>query len=79
MTGLPPLRNVNANSTDFEHITDMPGSNNTGPIENVDFYQTVTVGYPDTMGIPVLQGRALQDVEHDPASRATCPAAPRGA
>jgi predicted permease len=63
MTGLPPLRNVNANDSDFEHITPPPpGSQGQaqGPIENVDFYQTVTVGYTDTMGIPVVAGRAFQ-------------------
>jgi predicted permease len=60
MSGLPPLRNVSANDTDFEHITPVPGAQNTGPIENVDYYQTVTVGYTETMGIPVLQGRSFQ-------------------
>ena len=67
MTGLPPLRNVNANDTDFEHI---PNNRPQGsvPIENVDFYQFVTVGYADTMGIPVLRGRGFerQDVGGPP-------------
>jgi predicted permease len=59
MSGLPPLRNVVANDTDFEHIPNNrpPGSL---PIENVDFYQYVSVGYTDTMGIPVVQGRAFE-------------------
>ena len=60
MSGLPPLRNVVANDTDFEHIPNNrpPGST---PIENVDFYQFVTLGYVETMGIPVLQGRGFEE------------------
>jgi predicted permease len=53
MTGLPPQRLVNANDTDFEGYTAPPE----GPFENVDYYQTVTLGYLTTMGIPVLDGR----------------------
>jgi putative ABC transport system permease protein len=59
MTGLPPLRNVNANDTDFEHIPNNR-PRGVGPIENVDFYQYVTVGYAETMGIPVLRGRSFE-------------------
>jgi putative ABC transport system permease protein len=58
MSGLPPLRNVNANDTDFEAIPDTPNSQ--GPAQNVDFYQYVSAGYTGTMGIPVLQGRTFQ-------------------
>jgi predicted permease len=59
MSGLPPLRNVNANDTDFEHIPNNrpPGSQ---PIENVDFWQYVSLGYTDTMGIPVIKGRSFE-------------------
>jgi predicted permease len=67
MSGLPPLRNVNANDTDFEHIpnTRPPGSL---PAENVDFYQQVSLGYTETMGIPVVKGRTfeLADVQGSP-------------
>ena len=67
MSGLPPLRNVNANDTDFEHIPNNrpPGSQ---PIENVDFWQFVSVGYTETMGIPVVSGRSFEraDTEGSP-------------
>jgi predicted permease len=53
MTGLPPMRLVNANDTDFESYTAPPD----GPFENVDYYQTVTQEYLSTMGIPVVDGR----------------------
>jgi predicted permease len=53
MTGLPPFRQVNANDTDFEGY-ESPAE---GPFENVDYYQTVTVDYLKTMGIPLRDGR----------------------
>jgi len=56
MTGLPPLRRVDANDTDIEGYMAPPK----GPFENVDYYQTVTYGYVETMGIPVVEGRAFQ-------------------
>ncbi|MEP6917557.1 MAG: ABC transporter permease [Acidobacteriota bacterium] len=53
MTGLPPVRQVDANDTDFEGYTAPPD----GPFENVDYYQTVTADYLKTMGIPLVEGR----------------------
>ena len=66
MSGLPPLRNVNANDTDFEHIPNNrpPGSQ---PIENVDFWQFVSVGYTATMGIPVVSGRSFEPADTEGA------------
>jgi predicted permease len=55
MSGLPPLRNVNANDTEFEGVetsADLPA--------NVDYYQTVQGDYFGTMGIPVVDGRGFE-------------------
>jgi len=64
MTGLPPTRTVNANDTDIDGYTAPPD----GPAENIDYYQTVTLNYLTTMGIPVREGRdfALADVAGGP-------------
>ena len=64
MTGLPPTRQVNANDTDIDGYTAPPD----GPAENIDYYQTATLGYLTTMGIPVLEGRdfTLADVAGGP-------------
>ena len=57
MTGLPPLRNVNANMTLIEGYP--PGlDGRAGGV--VDYYQDVTAGYVTTMGIPVVEGRGFQ-------------------
>jgi putative ABC transport system permease protein len=53
MSGLPPVRLVNANDTHFEGYV----APKEGPFENVDYYQTVTLDYLKTMGIPLLEGR----------------------
>ena len=55
MSGLPPVRQVNANDTDFEGYT--APSDGSGPLENVDYYQSVTVDYLETMGIALMDGR----------------------
>jgi putative ABC transport system permease protein len=59
MSGLPPLRQVNANDTNIEGYVPPPN----GPFANVDYYNTVTTGYVETMGIPVLEGRAFQPTD----------------
>ena len=59
MTGLPPLRQVNANDTDIDGYVAPPE----GPFANIDYYNTVTTGYVETMGIPVIEGRAFQPTD----------------
>lgn len=56
MQGLPPVREVNANDTDFEGYAPKPGD---APA-NVDYYQSATVGYLETMGIRLVDGRGFQ-------------------
>ena len=55
MTGLPPLRQVNANDTAIEGYVPTPN----GQAQNVDYYQYVTSNYVSTMGIPVVAGRSF--------------------
>ena len=59
MSGLPPLRQVNANDTNIEGYVPPPK----GPFANVDYYNTVTSGYVETMGIPIVEGRAFQPTD----------------
>jgi len=64
MSGLPPNRPLNANDTDIGNYTAPPE----GPFENVDYYQSVMSDYFETMGIPIVKGRAfeLSDVASGP-------------
>jgi putative ABC transport system permease protein len=59
MTGLPPLRRVNANDTTIEGYQPPPD----GPFANVDYYQTTAGGYVETMGIPVVEGRSFEGAD----------------
>jgi putative ABC transport system permease protein len=54
MSGLPPLRNVDANDTRFEGVERTPER----PF-NVDYYQIVQGDYLKTMDIPVVEGRGF--------------------
>lgn len=53
MNGLPPLRSVDANDTEFEGLEQTED----GPAHNVDYWQFVDLGYLETMQIRVLEGR----------------------
>lgn len=56
-TSLPPQRPINANDTQIEGFVPVPG----GPIQNIDYWNTVSSGYCDTLGIRVIDGRCLDD------------------
>jgi putative ABC transport system permease protein len=60
VSGLPPLRQVNGFGTDAEGYTPPADSSP----DWVDYYQTVTVGYFEAMGIPVVRGRGFQPSDH---------------
>jgi putative ABC transport system permease protein len=62
MSGLPPARDVNANDTDFDGYVS-PNDPKDGPAENVDYYQTASLDYLTTMGIPVIEGRNFQPTD----------------
>ncbi|MBV8820943.1 MAG: ABC transporter permease, partial [Acidobacteriaceae bacterium] len=55
--GLPPLRPPNMNDTPIEGFVPREG----GPIENVDFDQSVSKEYFATMGIRLMDGRLFDD------------------
>ncbi len=57
VSGLPPSRRPNMNDTDIEGFVRREG----GPIENVDFYQSVSKNYFATMGIRLMDGRLFDD------------------
>ena len=66
MDGLPPIRALNANDTEFENLERTPD----GPAHNVDYYNTVSADYLDAMGIEVVQGRGFeaQDLQGRPTA-----------
>jgi predicted permease len=58
-SGLPSRREVNNFGTDVDGYAPAPGT----PADWVNYYQTVTVGYFEAMGIPIVQGRAFQPTD----------------
>jgi predicted permease len=63
-SGLAPLRPPNMNDTEIEGFVQTEG----GPIQNVDFYQSVSNDYFTTMGIRLMDGRLFEsrDVQDAP-------------
>jgi putative ABC transport system permease protein len=55
-SGLPPLRDVNANDMEFEGIE----RTEEGPPHNIDYWQFASASYLETMGIDVLEGRGFE-------------------
>ena len=57
VSGLPPLRPPIMNDTEIEGFVPTPD----GPIQNVDFYQSVSKDYFTTMGIRLMDGRLFDE------------------
>ncbi len=64
MGGLPPERPINANDTQIENFTPVPG----GPGHNIDYWQSAGDHFFETMGIRVVEGRALDARDVDGAT-----------
>ena len=64
LSGLPPIRPLNANDTQIEGWVNKPG----GPIQNIDFYQTAGDRFLETTGARLIEGRLLdaRDGENAP-------------
>jgi putative ABC transport system permease protein len=56
-TGLPPARQIMANDTFIEGLVPVPG----GPLNNLDYWNSVTPNYFATVGARLLEGRFLSD------------------
>jgi len=56
-TGLPPVKNAFFNTTEIEGFVPVPG----GPVQNVDFPQTVSKDYFKTFGVRLVEGRLFDE------------------
>lgn len=59
MSGLPPIRTLNANDTQFEGLEQRVD----GPPQNVDYWTGIESGFAETMGVRVLDGRAFEPAD----------------
>jgi putative ABC transport system permease protein len=64
MNGLPPQRPINANDTQIENFTPVPG----GPGHNIDYWQTAGDHFFETMGIRLVEGRYFDARDVDGAT-----------
>ena len=58
-SGLPPERPINANDTMIEGFVPVPN----GPIQNIDYWNSVSGKYFETIGAHLLEGRFLNEVD----------------
>jgi putative ABC transport system permease protein len=64
MNGLPPNRPVLANDTDIEWIPNAPPNSAPDPrypVQNVDYWTYVGRDFAQTLGVPIVKGRAFND------------------
>jgi putative ABC transport system permease protein len=59
VSGLPPQRLINANDTMIENFVPVPG----GPIQNIDYWNSVSGKYFETVGARLLEGRLVTDAD----------------
>lgn len=57
VAGLPPERPLNANDTFIEGLVPKPG----GPINNVDYWNAVSPGYFQVLGMKLKEGRYIEE------------------
>jgi predicted permease len=62
-TGLPPARPLNANDTNIEGFVPVKG----GPLQNIDFWNSVGPDYFTAIGARVIEGRLLNRGDGDGA------------
>ena len=63
VSGLAPMRQINANDTQIEGWVQRPG----GPIQNIDYWQFAGPRYFETMGIRLIEGRFFDDRDGESA------------
>src|SRR5260370_7424600 len=56
-SGLPPARPINANDTMIEGFVPVPN----GPIQNIDYWNSVSGKYFEAIGAHLIEGRFLND------------------
>lgn len=65
VSGLPPIRPINANDTSIEGFVRVPG----GPLENIDYYQGVGENYFQMMGVRLIAGRFFDSRDGEDAPK----------